>query len=171
MATITFNGPAKTITIGYDGPVTNVNASEIYSDWKDWVSAGNAQHLPAFAESVGGNELGPGVSLAGYYFLRNDYGWRIVPENGYDFTLQMFGDLYPQDPNVEYVSPPAGDYTVTVTFQRSAASYVTVTGGGGGGTVDPVQVADAVWGRPMTTYTTVGTFGDRVRRLLWRSNM
>ena len=167
MPTITFNGPAKTITVGYDAAVTTVAAVDLYSGWKDWVALGNAQFLPAFAESVGGNELGGGVSLSGYYFLRNDLGWRIVPEDGQDYQLAVNGDLYPQDPNSPFVSPPAGDYTVLVTFQRSAASYLTVSGGGGG-SVDPVEVANAVWGRSMSGYTTLGTFGDRVRRLLWR---
>jgi hypothetical protein len=167
MAIITFNGPAKTITVGYDGAITEVSATELYSEWKLWLTAGNAQYPQAFSESVGGNDLGGGVALSAYYFLRNDLGWRIVPENGYDFTLAISGDIYPQDANTAFVTPPAGDYTVLVSLQRSAASYV-VAGGGGGGSFDPDDVADAVWDKSMSSYTTPGTFGDRVRRLLWR---
>jgi hypothetical protein len=167
MPTITIDGPSKTITVGYDAAVTPVEAGDLYSRWKDWVALGNGQYEQAFAESVGGNTLGTGVALAGYYFLRNDLGWRIVPEDGHDYELQVSGDLYPQDPASAFVSPPAGDFTVLVTFQRSAASYLVVSGGGGGG-LDATAVANAVWGRAMTGYTTSGTFGDRVRRLLWR---
>lgn len=168
MATITFSGPDKTITVGYDGAITEVTAAELYSRWKEWIVSGNAQYQPAFAESVGGNALGSGVALSGYYFLRNDLGWRIVPANGFDHTLQISGDLYPQDPNDVFVAPPAGDYTVLVTFQRSAASYVVV-GSGGGGSVDAAAVAAAVWNRSMDAHTATGTFGDRLRKLLtWR---
>lgn len=167
MATLTFSGPSKTITVGYAGSTTEVSAQEIYSAWKTWVAAGNAQYAPAFAESVGGNELGGGVALSGYYFIRNDLGWRIVPANGFDFTLAISGDLYPQDANTAFVTPPAGDYTVIVTFQRSAASYLVVGsgGGGGGGGATPEEVADAVWEKEMID-TIPGTFGDRLRRLV-----
>lgn len=166
MAIITFNGPAKTVTVGYEGPVTEVDATELYSEWKVWLSLGNAQYEQAFSESVGGNDLGGGVALSAYYFLRNDLGWRIVPENGYDFTLSVTGDLYPQDANLALITPPAGDYTVMIVLQRSAATYSVA--GGGGGSFDPDDVADAVWDKSMASYTTPGTFGDRVRRLLWR---
>jgi hypothetical protein len=161
MATITFNGPALTITIGYDTAVTTVDAVDIYSAWKDWVALGNAQYLPAFAESVGGNELGAGVSLSGYYFLRNDLGWRIVPDDGQDYTLQLNGDLYPQDANTAFVLPPAGDYTVLVTFQRSAASYVVL----GTGTPAPTaeQVATAVWTRDPDDHTSLTSMGGLLR--------
>jgi hypothetical protein len=165
MATITFDGPSTTITIGYDGLVTQVDAIDIYSRWKEWVAAGNAQFLPAFGESVGGNSLGGGVSLSGYYFLRNDYGWSIKPSS-YDYELSISGDLYPADTDTAtfpWVVSPTGDYTVLVTFQRSAASYV-VAGSGGG--ADPTDIAAAVWNRSMTPHTTPGTFGKRVRELL-----
>jgi hypothetical protein len=163
MATVTFNGPALTITIGYDSSVTTIDAIDIYSAWKDWVALGNAQYLPAFAESVGGNELGSGVALSGYYFIRNDLGWRIVPDDGQDYTLQLNGDLYPQDPLAEFVTPPAGDFTVLVTFQRSAASYVVL----GSGTPAPTaaQVADAVWNRDVDDHTTLTSMGGVLRML------
>jgi hypothetical protein len=161
MATITVNGPNKTITIGYDSAVTVVAASDIYSRWKDWVALGNAQYDQAFAESVGGNELGGGASLSGYYFLRNDLGWRIVPADGHDHELQITGDLYPADTATAFVSPPAGDYTVLVTFQRSAASYVVL---GEGQTA--ADIADAVWDEAMSGHTVTGSFGKRVRDIL-----
>jgi hypothetical protein len=164
MPSISFNGATKVITIGYDGPLTTVTAADIYSRWKDWVAAGNAQFEQAFSESVGGNELGGGVSLSGYYFIRNDIGWRIKPsENDYELTVS--GDLYPADANTAFIIPPTGDFTVLISFQRSAASYVTASGGGGG-SIDYNQVAQAVWNRDMSSHTTPNTFGKRIRDLL-----
>lgn len=125
MPTITFDGPNKLITIGYDGPITEVTAEYIYSRWKDWVAQGNAQYQEAFGESVGGNELGGGTSIAGYYFVRNDLGWRIThTQNNYE--IRVSGDIYPADPNTVFIVPTAQPYSVQFVFQRSAASYVTV---------------------------------------------
>lgn len=163
MPSITFNGPAKTITIGYDGPITTVSAADLYSRWKDWVAAGNAQFEQAFSESVGGNDLGGGVSLAGYYFLRNDLGWVIKPSEN-DYQINISGDLYPVDANVPYIVTTTGDFTVMFAFQRSAASYVTASGGSG--SIDYNQVAVAVWNRDMSSHNTANTFGKRLRDIL-----
>jgi hypothetical protein len=163
MPSITFNGPTKTITIGYDGPLTSVSAADIYSRWKDWVAAGNAQYEQAFAESVGGNDLGGGVALAGYYFLRNDLGWRIKPSE-FDYQINIAGDLYPADANTPYIITTTGDYTVLFSFQRSAASYVSASGGSG--SVDYNEIAEAVWDRNMSSHVTPNTFGKRIRDLL-----
>ena len=144
MATITFDGAMQYITIGYDGPITNVTAEELYSRWKEWVIAGNAQYLPAFAESVGGNELGGGVALSGYYFLRNDLGWRLLHEP-HDYEIRISGDLYPADSASAWIDTTVDPYSVTFVFQRSAASMVTVGSGGPVGTVRPT--AGLLWPR------------------------
>jgi hypothetical protein len=130
MAAITFDGPSKTITIGYDGVITETSAVELYSRWKEWVQAGNAQYQPAFGESVGGNELGGGVALAGYYFVRNDLGWTISPSE-FDYEIRIAGDLYPQDATSPFLNPSVGELTVTFVLQRSAASYVSEVGTSG----------------------------------------
>lgn len=130
MATITFDGPTKKIIIGYDGPITEVNAIDIYSAWKDWVKLGNAQFAPAFAQSVGGNSIGAGLSISGYFFIRNDAGWTISPSEN-DYEIRINGDLYPQDPGVLFLNPTVGNFTVSFVLQRSAASYVSAVGTSG----------------------------------------
>lgn len=126
MASITFDGPAKTITIGYDGAITNVDAADIYAAWKEWVLLGNAQYDPAFAESVGGNALGGGLALSSYYFLRNDLGWRILSADQ-NYEIRLAGDLYPQDAADDWINPAAG-FTVLFVLQRSSASTFVETG-------------------------------------------
>jgi len=159
MATITFDGVAQTITLGYDGPLTEFAAADLYSEWKRWVQLGNAQYQPAFGESVGGNALGGGVSLSGYYFVRNDLGWRIVHSN-YDYQITLTGDLYPTDPNTPFVEATPDPYSVQFIFQRSAASYLSF------GTVPTADaVADAVWDRDMSQNSQPGSFGQRLRNL------
>lgn len=161
MATVTFNGIAQTITIGYDAPITTINAIEIYSAWKDWVLAGNAQFLPAFGESVGGNELTATTDLAGYFFLRNDLGWRIAPAPQ-NYEIRISGDIYPSDPSGLWLIGSGGPYAVQFVLQRSAASLVTAGG-------DPEVIAQTVWDRQMSLHTAVGSFGKRLRSLFPKS--
>lgn len=163
MPTITFDGPNKSIEIGYDGPITEVTAEYIYSRWKDWVALGNAQYEPAFAESVGGNELGGGTSLAGYFFIRNDIGWNLIHDE-YDYQITISGDLYPADPQLPFIETTVSPHSVLFIFQRSAASYVTA--GSGSSAPTAAQVAAAVWDRPMASHNVTGSFGKRVKELL-----
>jgi hypothetical protein len=129
MATVTFDGLNKEIIIGYDGPITEITAVEIYSRWKEWVAEGNAQYLPAFGESVGGNELGGGTALAGYFFVRNDFGWAIT-HSEFDYEIRISGDLYPVDTSIPWLAAhPADSYSVQFVLQRSAASYVSTAPG------------------------------------------
>jgi hypothetical protein len=126
MATIAFDGPNKTITIGYDAAITEVDAYVIYSEWKDWVVAGNSQYLPAFDNSVGGNPVSATLSLGAFVFLRNDLGWRIVPANT-NHELRVNGDIYPTDASLGMFAPPATASVLSVV-QRSATSLAVETG-------------------------------------------
>jgi hypothetical protein len=160
MPAITFDGPNKTITIGYDGPITSVSAEQIYSRWKEWVKLDNAQYEPAFGESVGGNELGGGTALAGYYFINNNLGWNITHAEQ-DYEIRISGDIYPTDPNAPFIVTTVAPHSVQFIFQRSAASYVTFGQAG-----DPAVIAAAVWDKQMADHTVTGSFGKRVKELL-----
>lgn len=153
MATITFDGPAKTITIGYDGPITELTAVDIYSRWKDWVTTNNAQYDPAFAESVGGNDLGGGVALGQYVFLQNGSGWRITAA-AQDYEVKIVGDIYPVAP-ASPIFTPVASHTVLFTIQRSIGSSTVSTGGGS----DPTDIAAAVWSRSASLHTGDTTMG------------
>jgi hypothetical protein len=148
MPAITFDGPNKTITIGYDGPITSVTAEQIYSRWKEWVKLDNAQYEPAFGESVGGNELGGGTALAGYYFINNNLGWNITHTEN-DYEIRITGDIYPTDPNASFIIPTVNPYSVT--FGQAG---------------DPATIAAAVWDKQMADHTVTGSFGKRVKELL-----
>lgn len=118
MPTISFDGPSKIIDIGYDSATTTVRVIDIYSRWKDWVKAGNAQWDQAFEGSVGGNPLGGGVELDAYIFLRNDLGWRIRAAD-VDHTLVIDGQLFGFSPAVAvYLSRPAR----TITYREAQSS-------------------------------------------------
>lgn len=161
MAPVSFDGIARTVTIGYDAPITSISATAIYSAWKDWVAADHAQFAPAFGESVGGNELTATTELAGYFFLRNDLGWRLAPApQGYE--IRISGDLYPFDTATPWLIGSGSAHAVQFVLQRSAASLVMAGG-------DPDVIAQAVWDRSMAHHSIVGSFGKRLRSLFPRS--
>lgn len=163
MPTIAFDGPNKIITVGYDGALTTLDAVDLYSRWKEWVLAGNAQYAPAFSESVGGNDLGGGVGLGQYVFLNNDLGWQITG-SAFDYEVSILGDLYPTDP-AQGMFNAVPTKTVLFTIQRSVGSTIVDSGGGGGGTVDTNAIAAAVWDRSMVNHNVNGSFGKRLREL------
>jgi hypothetical protein len=161
MAQVSFDGTARLVTIGYDAPITSISATAIYSAWKNWVVADHAQFPPAFGESVGGNELTATTELAGYFFLRNDLGWRLAPVPQ-DYEIRISGDLYPFDPATPWLVGSGSAHAVQFVLQRSAASLVTPGG-------DPEVIAQAVWDRSMALHSIVGSFGKRMRSLFPRS--
>lgn len=138
MATFTFDGPNKRIEIDAEIGDSTFTPAELYSAWKDWVLAGNAQYVEAFAESVGGNDLG-GSFLDAYIFLRNDLGWRIRP-NARDHTLVVDGNLYGSDPNTPLFA--AATSPALIQVERSFSSRAVGIATAGSSSED---IADAVW--------------------------
>lgn len=138
MATFSFNGPGKLITVDAEVGDTIITAAEIYSRWKDWVGAGNSQYVEAFAESVGGNSLGGGAQLDSYVFLRNDLGWRIRPDER-DHTLTVDGNLFGASSVLPTFIATVGDFSVLVKQLSSSRAQLLA------GTGSPTDIADAVW--------------------------
>lgn len=111
----TFDGDTLTITLGAptDGALAVDAEVDLYSDWKDWVLlSDNIKYPPAF-RVVGGDALTPGIDAGAYFFLRNDYGWRIKPHES-DHTVYLTGNLTPQDSSLPIMIPTTGGYTVLV---------------------------------------------------------
>lgn len=122
MPNITFDGPNKIIDVGYDAGTTIVRATDLYSRWKDWVKDGNAQWPEAFAGSVGGDDLGSGVKLDAYIFIRNDLGWRVRAAD-IDHKLIIDGQLYGFSPSTAVVVSRPGR-TITYELTLSSRSQV-----------------------------------------------
>lgn len=142
MATFTFDGPNKRILVNAELGDSLFAPAELYSDWKVWVAAGNAQFEPAFAESVGGNDLGGGAALDAYIFLRNDLGWRIRPD-ARDHTLTIDGNLFGADAGITLFAPTTAPALVQVERRFSSRAIGVDTGGGGGASTS--AIAAAVW--------------------------
>lgn len=122
---VTFDGNTRTIflptTGSYDVGI------DLYSEWKDWAREDdNLKYAKAF-DAIGGDDIGGGQSIAPYYFLRTDSGWRIQsPESDGDIVIQ--GNLFPRVSTDSMFLPPVGDYTVLITQQLSTRAIVVETG-------------------------------------------
>lgn len=126
----TFDGPNKIIscTLG----TYSFSAAGIYSRWKDWVQNDPARlrFEPAFASSVGGESLGGGVFVGGYFFLQN--GWVIRPMEQ-DHQLIVSGNLFPIPDNAALFTSTVGNYQVVVGMRTSSLTQQVVSNSGGGG--------------------------------------
>ena len=125
---VTFNGPELRIELpsvgGYDAQV------DLYSDWKEWIKVGDNAKFPKAFDTTGGDDTGEGQSIAPYFFLRNDLGWRIAsPEE--DGQVVIDGNLFPRDPALPVFVPPVGDYAILLLLKISNQALVVETGTSG----------------------------------------
>lgn len=156
--TYTFDGPSKTIILA--SGVSTFEVGDLYSRWKDWISAGdNSKFLPAF-DVVGGNPTVGSNSISSYFFLLN--GWRIRPQEA-NHTLTVSGILIADgggDPFVDTIGNFRVRIVQVVPLQSETITVYSE------GAADPGLIADAVWKTPLSTQTSPNTFGWFVKKLL-----
>lgn len=112
MATV-FDGDTLTITL--DSPTAgtlDLDIQRLYSEWKEWQLAAfqNLGYPPAF-RGVGGDQINANTSNVPFFFIRNDLGWRIKPFEA-DHTINITGQLAPEDSTLPITIPTVGDFTV-----------------------------------------------------------
>jgi hypothetical protein len=143
---VTFDGINKIITIGSNVSSINIK-TDIYSDWKEWVTLrDNAKYLPAIRVS-GGDPIGSGGFTGDVYFLIN--GWRIVVDHSCSFDGVIYSDDYPS-PFIQV------DGTQIVTNKVSSlVSVVAPTVTVDGITVPTTsEISNAVWSALNRSLTT-----------------
>jgi hypothetical protein len=123
---LTFDPATKRIILDS----ASVTATEIYSRWCDWVATSdNGKYLPAFV-AIGGDDLGGGLSIPGYYFLAN--GWRVRPmESNHNLTIT--GNLFVNGGGIPVVST-LGIYQVNVNYTVPVQAQAVATSGSSGPT-------------------------------------
>ncbi len=124
----TFDG--DNLLIRLDASTPEVNAKvDLYSDWKEWFKTGTNAKYPLAFDTTGGDPTTATGSVAAYFFLRNDNGWRIKPaEESADVVI--VGNLYPRDASLPMFVKTNGGYTVLLTVERDASSVVETVGSG-----------------------------------------
>ncbi|ABP87962.1 gp55 [Synechococcus phage Syn5] len=126
----TFDGPNKIISCALG--TYSFSAAGLYSRWKDWCQDDpeRLRFEPAFGGSVGGESLGGGVFVGGYFFLQN--GWVIRPMEQ-DHQLIVSGNLFPIPDNAALFTSTIGDFQVVVGMRTSSLTQQVVSTSGGGG--------------------------------------
>lgn len=104
-----FDGTNLIITL--DSGVATVDVeTDLYSDWKEWFKTGtNARFATAF-RTFGGDPLSASVEAGAYFMFQNQNGWRIRPPEE-DITIQINGNIAPEDPNLPIAIPTIGAFT------------------------------------------------------------
>lgn len=127
MPSVSFDG--QNLKVQLSGSGTYDTQSDIYSAWKEWVAIGdNAKYPPAF-DTTGGDATGGGQSIAPYFFLRNDLGWKVrAPEQDGEVTVQ--GNLFPRDPNLATFEQATG-FDAFIRLEVSTRAVVVETGTSG----------------------------------------
>ena len=132
---LTFDPAARRIVLDS----ASVTATELYSRWVDWVASGdNAKHPPAF-RSVGGDDLGGGLSIPPYFFLQNS--WRVRPMEA-NQTLTITGNLF-VDGGGDPLVPTLGSFNVLAKLVVPVQAQGISTSGGSGPSAS--EIASAVW--------------------------
>jgi hypothetical protein len=103
--------------------------TEFYSWAKfDWMTDDDLNKLRFPIESIGGQDIGGGVSISPYYSLR--YGWRVRPaeENS---SISVIGNLITDTGDDPFVGT-VGTFDTVIKYVVSGNSLTTAGGGGGG---------------------------------------
>ena len=126
----TFNGSTKRITLPVG--MVSLNLLDLFSRWKDWVRAGNAECLIAFG-TVGG-EI---TEIPLYLFMLN--GWLIVPQSA-DHTLSVINGVLVGQSGADPFTDPAGSYKIRINRQTPGIAIgYSSTGGSGPTAADIAQ--------------------------------
>lgn len=124
--------------------VTDLDAAiDLYSDLKeDWLANANGETRMEFpVRTIGGDPLGAGLQAGAYFFLRNDLGWRIRPQEA-DHELVIVGNLYPESPAYDMFVPTLGAYTVAIKLERASLTQLA------GELLNPLPIAELPQGQP-----------------------
>ena len=127
----TFNGSTKRITLP-SGMVT-LDLIDLFSRWKDWVLAGNAECLLAFS-TVGG-EI---TEIPLFLFMLN--GWLIVPQSA-DHVLNVINGVLVGHGSADPFTDPAGAYKIRINRQTPGIAIGYSTTGGTGPTAADIAAA------------------------------
>lgn len=122
---IVIDGESKTIFLPTTG--TYDVGIDFYSAWKDWSRESDNLKFERAFDAIGGDDVGGGQSVAPYYFLKTDIGWKIqAPEQDGEISIQ--GNLFPRNSTESLFLPASGDFTILITQQLSTRAIVVETG-------------------------------------------
>lgn len=147
----TFDGANHLIVL--DPGTTEITATQLYSEWKLWVLNDVGSKFEAAFSTIGGEDIGGGVSVGAYFFLNTAEGWVIRPQEA-DHVLLLDGNLYPVVAGAPLFADTLGDFRVRVEMRVSSLSQQV-------GGVTQQQIRDAMLLNPSDGDTVGGKSVDR----------
>lgn len=137
MANVTFDGTNKLIII--NNGFTQINAIDVYSWWKEWITISDNSKFSQAFRTIGGDPIGSGQFVAPYFFLIN--GWKMRPYEG-DHLLTVNGNLFLDGGGNPFIST-LGNYNVTINLQTSSNATVnTISTGSGLSTIQATYLEE-----------------------------
>ena len=127
MADATFDGANLHITLPSIGSFDV--QTQIYSAWKEWVSIGDNAKYPIAFDTIGGDSVGSGQTVAPYFFCRNDLGWRIKMPSS-DGEIIVSGNLFPRVSSLPLFEQTTG-YDAFLRLEVSTRAVVIETDSSG----------------------------------------
>ena len=113
----TFDGTNRLIKLAPGVTELSVK-TDLYSDWKEWMSVDdNSKYITAL-RTVGGDPISDTEQLGDSYFLTNN--WKIQPWNG-SYTLNIDGNLY-----VDNAGVPSATATLDPFVPTTESSNVKI---------------------------------------------
>lgn len=152
----TFIGDQRLIVL--DPGVINVDVQDLYSRWKDWVLVGQGAQWIRAMESVGGNPIGFGNTIAPYIVMLN--GWKIRPFEG-NHILTISGNIITDDESNPFVDT-LGNFNVTI---KNVVSSNTIAVGD---RYTLEEIAQEVWDYNLTNHNTAESVGNFIKTKLLR---
>lgn len=107
---VTFNGETLRIVEISTGDDNELDALEVYSEWKDWLLADLSRlKYPKAFLPIGGQPRSASQLLGITYFLGT--GWRIRPAE-HSHKLTVVGNIFSETAGASVFTPTLGTYTV-----------------------------------------------------------
>lgn len=156
---VTFDGPNRIIIVNRDETLIDVE-QDIYSDWKEWSILEENMQYPQALSTIGGEPLGGGQFVGATFFLEN--GWRIRPPEQ-SSTIEFVGNLFTREAGDTPTVPTLGAWNNTIIYTRSnLVLTVEVAGTGSSVSINPYEIAQAVWSYSTTSSLQAASFGDHL---------
>jgi len=143
-----------------DAGLTDFDWEYYYDEWKQW-SLGHVDNRrcpPAFSTSGGEDVITGELQASGYFFFRNDLGWRMRPAEE-DATMYPTGNLIPSDSSLPIFIPTIGGYTVFMDGLQPISQRLLV--GSGVSEQDKIDISTQVWTKSKAIAEgTAGSIGE-----------
>jgi hypothetical protein len=156
---VTFDGDNRLILINYGETEIDVG-TDIYSDWKEWLTIYDYAKYPPAISSIGGEPIGGGEFIGATYFLEN--GWRIKPWEG-SHNLSVVGNLYTREEGQSAFVNTDGNWKINITNKVSTIVRQIETQTTNTGSIPTAEeIATAVWNKIIPASPDTGSYGEWV---------